>query len=220
MLRGRAEPVVLLVIVAAATAASAIGPVERGTWWLEAFPVLIGAPLLIATARRFPLTPLLQRLLALHALILILGAHYTYARVPAGFWVQDWLGLERNPYDRLGHLAQGFVPAILAREILLRTSPLRAGRWLFFLVTCVCLAFSAFYELIEWWAAVILGSDAESFLGTQGDVWDTQWDMFLALCGALAAQTLLARSHDAHLDRLREGPRRGGRRPESGDRLG
>ena len=198
----RREPVVLLVLVALALVASGIGPYDRTTWWLEVFPVLLGAPLLIATHGRFPLTPLLQRLLALHALILIVGAHWTYARVPAGFWVQDALDLARNPYDRLGHLAQGFVPAILAREILLRTSPLVVGRWLFFLVVSVCLAFSAFYELIEWWAALAFGSDAESFLGTQGDVWDTQWDMFLALCGALAAQVLLARPHDAALGRL------------------
>ena len=196
------EPWVLLAIVAVALVVSGIGPYERGTWLLEVAPVLIGVPILLATGRRFPLTPLVYRLIFLHALILILGGHYTYARVPLGFWLQDLLELSRNHYDRLGHLAQGFIPAILAREVLLRTSPLRPGRWLFTLVTSICLAFSAFYELIEWWAAIIGGSEAESFLGTQGDVWDTQWDMFLALIGALAAQLLLARRHDRELERL------------------
>ncbi|MHC4816077.1 MAG: DUF2238 domain-containing protein [Planctomycetota bacterium] len=196
------EPWVLLALVAAALVASGIGPYERGTWLLEVLPVLIGVPLLVATGRRFPLTPLLYRLIFIHALILILGGHYTYARVPLGFWVQDLLDLSRNHYDRLGHLAQGFIPAILAREVLLRTSPLRPGRWLFALVTAVCLAFSAFYELIEWWAAAIGGEGAESFLGTQGDVWDTQWDMFLALVGVLSAQLLLGRRHDRELAQL------------------
>jgi putative membrane protein len=175
---------------------SGIRPFERGTWWLEVAPILIGAPVLVATFRGFRLSPLLYRLLFLHAVILIVGGHYTYARVPVGFWVQDLLDLSRNHYDRVGHLAQGFVPAILARELLLRRSPLRPGEWLFFLVVCVCLAFSAFYELIEWWAALVGGDSAESFLGTQGDVWDTQWDMFLALLGSLAAQLLLGRAHD------------------------
>jgi putative membrane protein len=177
-------------------------PHDRGTWWMEVAPVLVGAPLLVATARRFPLTPLLQRLLALHALILILGGHYTYARVPLGDWARDWLQLERNHYDRVGHLAQGFVPAILAREVLLRTSPLRPGRWLFAVATAFCLAFSALYELAEWGAALAFGAGADAFLGTQGDPWDTQWDMFLALCGALAAQLLLGRAHVRALARL------------------
>jgi putative membrane protein len=198
----RREPWILLAFVAVALVASGIGPYERGTWLLEVVPVLIGAPLLLATGRRFPLTPLTYRLIFVHALILILGGHYTYARVPLGFWLQDLLDLSRNHYDRLGHLAQGFIPAILAREVLLRTSPLRPGRWLFALVTSVCLAFSAVYELIEWWAAAIGGEEAESFLGTQGDVWDTQWDMFLALLGALSAQLLLARRHDRELQSL------------------
>ncbi len=196
------EPIVLLAPAAAAVALSGVGPHDRLTWWLEVFPVLIGAPVLVAAHRRFPLTPLLYRLLFLHALILIVGSHYTYARVPLGFWVQDLFELSRNHYDRLGHLAQGFVPAILAREILLRRSPLVPGRWLFFLVLCVCLAFSAFYEMLEWWAALLGGDAADSFLGTQGDVWDTQWDMFLALTGALLAQLLLGRRHDVELRRL------------------
>jgi putative membrane protein len=181
---------------------SGIGPHDRTTWWLEVFPVVLGVPLLIATRRRFPLTPLLYVLLFVHALILMLGGHYTYARVPLGFWVQDLLDLSRNHYDRLGHFAQGFVPAILAREILLRRTPLRPGGWLFFLVCSVCLAFSACYEFFEWWAAVIGGSAADDFLGTQGDVWDTQWDMFLALLGAITAQLFLARLHDRQLARL------------------
>jgi putative membrane protein len=142
---------------------------------------------------------LLCCLLAVHAVILMVGGHYTYAEVPLGFWVRDALGLARNHYDRLGHFAQGFVPAILAREVLLRNTSLRRGGWLFFLVVCVCLAFSAFYELVEWWTALISGEGATAFLGTQGDVWDTQWDMCLALVGALTAQLLLARAHDRQL---------------------
>jgi len=189
----------LLGVVLAALVASGIAPADRATWLLEVFPVLIGAPLLVAAHRRVPLSRLLVWLLALHALILVLGGHYTYAKVPLGFWAQDAFGFARNHYDRLGHLAQGFVPAILAREILLRLSPLRRGRWLFFLVTCVCLAFSALYELLEWWTAVVAGDSATAFLGTQGDVWDTHWDMFLALLGALSAQLTLARAHDRSL---------------------
>ncbi|HYE06574.1 MAG TPA: DUF2238 domain-containing protein [Planctomycetota bacterium] len=191
----------LIAIVAAVLVWSAIGPRDRFTWWLEVAPVLIGVPILVFTARRFPLTPLLCCLLAAHAVVLIIGGHYTYAEVPAGFWVRDALGLERNHYDRLGHVMQGFVPAILARELLLRTSPLR-GRWLPVLVTCACLAFSAFYELIEWWTAAATGEDATAFLGTQGDPWDTQWDMFLALAGAITAQAVLSRWHDRQLARL------------------
>jgi len=199
----RREPLVLLGLTVAALAVSAIHPHDRTTWVLEVLPILIGAPILVATWRRFPLTRLLYVLLFLHALVLMIGGHYSYAEVPAGFWVRDLLGWSRNPYDRLGHLMQGFVPAILVREILLRRPALRFNRrWLFFLVTCVCLAFSAFYELIEWWSAVALGSGADAFLGTQGDPWDTQWDMFLALCGALLAQLLLGRLHDRELARL------------------
>jgi putative membrane protein len=193
----------LLALAGLALVVSGIQPHDRVTWLLEVAPVLIGAPILLSTYRRFQLTPLLYRLLFLHALILIVGGHYTYAQVPLGFWVQDLLDLGRNHYDRLGHFAQGFIPAILAREILLRTSPLTRGGWLFFLVTCVCLAFSALYELIEWWAAVIGGQAAEAFLGTQGDVWDTQWDMCLALVGAVTSQLLLSRWHDRMLALLR-----------------
>ncbi len=197
------EPVSLLLITGSILLWSGIGPLERLTWWLEVAPVLIGALLLTYTYSSFRLSPLLYRLLFIHAVILMVGGHYTYARVPAGFWLQDLFDLSRNHYDRLGHLAQGFIPAILAREILIRKSPLEPGKWLFFVVVCVCLAFSAFYEMIEWWAAVLLGGQsAESFLGTQGDVWDTQWDMFLALVGAICAQLLLARIHDHSMGRL------------------
>ena len=192
-------PLGLLMAIAVALVWSGLAPHDRTTWWLEVFPVLIGVPILVATHRRFPLTPLLYTLLAVHALILIVGGHYTYARVPVGFWVQEVFGFARNHYDRLGHFAQGFVPAILAREILLRTSPLRPGRWLFVLVTAVCLAFSACYEFLEWWAALAGGKSAEAFLGTQGDVWDTQWDMFLAMIGALTSLLLLSRLHDRQL---------------------
>ena len=193
---------ILLVVVAAALIVSGIAPYDRTTWWLEIFPVLIVAPILILTARRFPLTRLSYTLLAIHALILIVGGHYSYARVPLGFWVQDLFGLTRNNYDRLGHFAQGFVPAIVIRELLLRTSPLRPGRWLFVLVTASCLAFSASYELFEWWTAVAGGHAADAFLGTQGDVWDTQWDMLCALVGALTALVVLGRAHDRSLARL------------------
>jgi putative membrane protein len=145
----------------------------------------------------------LYRLIFLHVLILLEGGHYTYARVPIGLWAQQALDLSRNHFDRVGHFAQGFVPAVLAREVLLRTSPLHPGKWLFFLVVCVCLAFSAFYELIEWWSAVLLGTAATDFLGTQGDPWDTQWDILLALAGALSAQLLLSRLHDRQLQQVR-----------------
>lgn len=194
-----ALPAALLALTAVALIISAISPFNWTIWFLEAGPVLIAIPLLLATWKKFPLTPLLYVLIFIHALILILGAHYSYARVPAGFWVQELFDFQRNHYDRLGHIAQGFVPAILAREILLRKTLLRPGGWLFLIVTSICLAFSAFYELIEWWAAVFSGGGAVEFLATQGDVWDTQWDMFFALCGAVASQALLARFHDHQL---------------------
>ena len=187
---------------AALLAWSGINPADRTTWILEVFPIFIAVPLLLATARRFPLTPLAYRLIFVHALILMLGGHYTYAQVPLGFWMQRVFGFTRNHYDRIGHLAQGFVPAIVAREILLRRSPLRQGKWLFFIVLSVCLAISACYELIEWWSALLGGSAADAFLGTQGDPFDTQADMFMALLGALAAQGLLGRVHDRQVARL------------------
>ena len=193
------EPSILLALAAALLVLSGISPHDRYTWLLEVAPILVAAPVLIATRRRFPLTPLAYRLIFLHACILMLGGHYTYARVPLGFWVRDALGLARNHYDRIGHFAQGFVPAIVAREILLRKTPLRSGGWVFFLTTCVCLAISACYEFIEWWTALASGSAADAFLGTQGDRWDTQWDMFLAFVGAVTAQLTLSRVHDRQL---------------------
>lgn len=200
---GKHELIALLALGSLALVFSGINPYDRITWYLEVAPILIGVPILLATGRRFRFTPLAYRLIFIHALILMLGGHYTYARVPLGFWVQDLLGLARNHYDRLGHLAQGFIPAILVREILVRTSPVKPGKWLFFIVVCVCLALSAFYEFIEWWAALVGGIAATDFLGTQGDVWDTQWDMFLAFIGSIFAQVFLAREHDREISELR-----------------
>lgn len=189
----------LLVLGLLALIGSAIGAAERGTWVLEVFPIFIAVPLLIVTARRFPLTPLAYGLIFVHAIILMVGGHYTYAKVPLGFWMRDAFHLTRNNYDRIGHFAQGFVPAIIAREILIRRSVVRSAGWLFFVVTCICLSISACYEFIEWATAVIGGSSADAFLGTQGDIWDTQWDMFTALIGALIAQITLSRVHDRQL---------------------
>ena len=199
----RREPAVLLALGAVLLVLSGIDPKDRYTWILEVAPAVVAAIVLVATHRRFPLTPLAYRLILLHACILMVGGHYTYAEVPLGFWVQRAFGLARNHYDRLGHFAQGFVPAIVAREILLRRTALKRGGWTFFLVTCVCLAISAFYELVEWWTALASGEAATAFLGTQGDVWDTQWDMFIALIGAVTAQLTLSRVHDRQLDALR-----------------
>ncbi|MFF7361144.1 DUF2238 domain-containing protein [Streptomyces sp. NPDC008125] len=199
---GRLLPAVLAPAVAVALAVSAWGAKETGTWVLETVWVMLGLPALFLLRRRFPLSGLLCGLLAVHALVLMVGGHYTYAEVPAGDWVRDWFGLERNPYDRLGHLMQGFVPAILVRELLVRTSPLRGSRWLPPLTVCACLAFSAVFEMLEWLAAVVGGQAADSFLATQGDVWDTQWDMFCALIGAVCALLLLSRPHDRSLTRL------------------
>ena len=196
------EPRLLLGLTLAALVLSGIAPYDRLTWAMEVSWVVVALPILIATHRRFPLTPLLYRLLFVHALILILGGVYTYARVPVGFWFADLFGLARNYYDRLGHLAQGFIPAILAREILARRPPLRGSRWLPVVVVSICLAFSAFFELIEWWSALALGADADAYLATQGDPWDTQADMFCALIGAVAAVVLLGRVHDRQLKRV------------------
>jgi len=192
----------ITLLIVPALAWSGIGPYDRLTWYLEIFPVVIALPVLYLTARRYPLTPLLYGLIAIHALILILGAHYTYARVPLGFWAQDYFELSRNHYDRVGHFAQGFIPAIAVREILIRSSPLKSGPWLAFLTVATCLAISASYEFLEWWTAVVAGIAADSFLATQGDVWDTQWDMFLATCGAIISVALLSRAHDRALARM------------------
>ena len=200
------EPLWLAGGVLLLLALSGIDPVaDRYTWFLETFPVMIGLLLMTITWKSFPLTLLVYRLLALHCVILIIGGYYTYAEVPLFNWLQEALDLSRNHYDRIGHLAQGFVPALLAREILLRRSPLQAGRWLFFICVCICLAFSAFYELIEWWVALLSDQAAEAFLGTQGDPWDTQTDMFLALIGAIASLSLLSATHDRQLARLERG---------------
>ena len=202
LLKSRRTELICLAIVLAGLAWTGLAPYDRFTWWLETAPVWIAIPLLLYTARNFRLTPLLYLLITLHALILMIGGKYTYARVPAGDWVRDWLHLGRNPYDRLGHLAQGFIPVILSREILLRTSPLRRGNWLGFLSVSVCLAFSALYELIEMATALLQGSKADDFLGTQGDPWDTQWDMTCALFGAMLGYGLLRRIHDRQLTKL------------------
>ena len=193
---------VLLGVVLSALVGTAIATHDRLTWLLETFWIVLAIPLILLTWRRFPLTTLLCCLLAAHALILIYGGLYTYARTPLGNWVRDAAGWDRNPYDRLGHFTQGFVPAILVRELLVRLSPLRGSRWLAPLVVCACLAFSSFFEMLEWWGSLIGGSATEDFLATQGDRWDTQWDMFLALIGSVTALLTLSRVHDRQLAAL------------------
>lgn len=200
--RGRTLPIGLMLLAGAATVLSGIHPFDRMTWWLEVAPVIGGLIVLVVTWRRFPLTNLLYFLLFLHALVLVAGGHYTYARVPIGYSVQELFDLARNPYDRFGHFAQGFVPAILAREIFVRLSPVTKGGWLFVVVTCACLALSAFYELVEWWVAVIAGDGSTDFLALQGDPWDTQWDMLIALIGAITAQLVLGHWHDRNIEEL------------------
>lgn len=199
----------LALVVAAALLVSGIAPTDRLTWWMEVAPVLIAAPILVATWRRFPLTDLLYILIALHALVLILGGAYTYSHVPLGNWLQELLGLDRNPYDKIGHFMQGFVPALLAREILLRGGYVTARRMLGFLSVCVALSVSAAYELIEWWAALLMGQSADEFLGLQGDEWDAQADMFFALIGAIVAVIGLARLQDRQVRELERSSSRG-----------
>lgn len=201
-MRTESRPAALLALVAAVFVWSAIGPYDRFTWVLEVFPAVIGVAVLIATYRRFRLTDPVYVLIAVHAIILMVGGHYTYARVPPFDWLKEVLHFSRNHYDRVGHFAQGFVPAMIAREVLLRTTPLRRGKMLFFLVVCVCLAVSAAYELLEWTGAELAGARATDFLGTQGDPWDTQKDMALALLGAASALLLLSRLHDRRLAAL------------------
>ena len=201
-MRTESRPAALLALVAAVFVWSAIGPYDRFTWVLEVFPAVIGAAVLIATYRRFRFSDLVYFLIAMHAIILMVGGHYTYARVPPFDWLKEVLHFSRNHYDRVGHFAQGFVPAMIAREVLLRTTPLRRGKMLFFLVVCVCLAVSAAYELLEWTGAELAGARATDFLGTQGDPWDTQKDMALALLGAASALLLLSRLHDRRLAAL------------------
>jgi putative membrane protein len=169
---------------------------DKFTWVLEVFPILIGLPILFFTYKKFQLTNLVYVLLILHFIILSVGSIYTYAEVPLGFWMQDWFGFTRNNYDKIGHFAQGFIPAILARELLLKTSPLKKGKWLNFIIISIILAISAFYELIEWWTALSQGASAEAFLGLQGDQWDAQSDMLMALIGGIFALITLSKFHD------------------------
>ncbi|ENX41747.1 hypothetical protein F887_02143 [Acinetobacter sp. NIPH 2100] len=189
-------------ILAILLVVSGIQPFDRTTWWLEVTPVLIVVPLLFATYKTFPLTHLLYVLIFCHAIVLIVGGAYSYARVPFGFEIAEWLGLDRNPYDKIGHFMQGFVPAMVAREILIRNHILGKGKMLSFIVICIVLAISATYELVEWAAALLLGQGAEEFLGTQGDEWDTQSDMFFALIGAIMALLLLSKWHDRQIAKL------------------
>lgn len=191
--------IALLVVFLTVSVWSVINPRDLFTWFLEVLPALIGLVVIIATYKRFRLTTLLYVLICIHATILLIGGHYTYAEMPLFNWLRDTFSLGRNYYDRLGHLAQGFIPAMIAREVLLRLTPLRRGKMLFFIIVCICLAISAFYEFIEWWVAVASGSAADAFLGTQGDVWDTQWDMFFAFCGAILALLTLSKYHDKQL---------------------
>ena len=194
--------IIWLVIYFAVLIWSAIAPKDDFTWWLEALPGMLALPILFFTRKRFPLTALVYGLILVHCLILFVGAHYTYAKVPLFDTLAQWMGSERNNYDKLGHLAQGFIPAMIAREILMRNQAVKPGGWCTFLVSCFALALSAFYELIEWWVAVATGTGAEAFLGTQGYVWDTQSDMLMALVGALAALLLLSPFHDRQLKRF------------------
>jgi putative membrane protein len=197
-------------VVIAALAYSAISPVaDRLTWFMETVPVMIAIPVLLLTGKRFPLTLTSYSVLALFGLILIWGGHYTYAENPLFEWIQNEYNLARNHYDRLGHFVQGVVPALVARELLLRTSPLRHGKWLFVLSSCVALSISACYEFIEWWAALINAQAAEAFLGTQGDNWDTQWDMFLALCGSILSQIIFGAMQDRQIKTLNDRMKRG-----------
>ncbi|MEH6625982.1 MAG: DUF2238 domain-containing protein [Motiliproteus sp.] len=181
---------------------SAIDPKDSFTWFLEVLPALIGAAVLLATRRSFPLTPLVYVLILIHCLILMVGGHYTYAEVPLFDWIRDSFDLERNNYDKVGHFVQGLVPALIARELLIRKQVISTAAWRNFLIVCFCLAFSAFYELIEWWVAIGSGESAEAFLGTQGYVWDTQSDMALALLGAIVGLATLNRAHQRQLERI------------------
>ena len=197
-------PILFSVCTVVIIVVSFVFAIDRRTWLLEVFPVLLGFPVLFFTYKRFPLTKLIYILLIIHFVILAVGGIYTYAKVPLGYWMQDWFGFRRNDYDKIGHFAQGFVPAMLTREILLRTSPLKQGRWLNFIVVSICLAISACYELIEWWVAVILGASADDFLGTQGDPWDTQSDMLFALIGAIVALAAFSKYHNRLLKELKK----------------
>ena len=197
------EPLWLMIIGGILLALTAIHPHDYTTWLMETAPIFIAVPIFTDTYKRYPLTPLVYRLLFVHALLLMVGGHYTYAEVPLGYWMEDWFGFVRNDYDKIGHFAQGFVPALLFRELLLRSSPLQRGKLLFTLVTACCLAVSASYELVEWVAAITMGQGADAFLGTQGDPWDTQTDMLMALIGAICAQVVLGKVQDGQLRGVR-----------------
>jgi putative membrane protein len=201
---GTRLPILLGLAVFVALMFSGIDPYDRTTWLLEVAPVLIAAPIMVATYRRFPLTEMLYTFIALHALVLIEGGAYTYARVPLGFWIQDAFELTRNPYDKIGHFMQGFVPALVTREILLRGGYVTGRRMVAFLSVCVAMAISAFYELIEWWTAIAISTQADDFLGTQGDVWDTQSDMFMAMIGATVAMVFLSKYHDRQISSIKK----------------
>jgi putative membrane protein len=198
----RVAPAVWVVVFLAVFVWSAIEPKDRATWVLEVLPAVIGFALVVWCFFRYPLTPLVYFLILIHAIILIVGGHYTYAEVPLFDWFRDWFDWERNNYDKLGHLAQGFIPAMVAREVVIRLDVFSSRRWAAFFIVCFCLALSALYELIEWWVALLSDEAAEAFLGTQGYVWDTQSDMAWALSGAILALTLLGRLHDRQLDAL------------------
>lgn len=196
-------PLILLIIVLAFWTWSGIGLHDtRLTWVLETFPVMIALPVILLTYGRFPLTNLTYTLIAIHAVILMFGGHYSYAKVPLGFWMEDWFGWTRNNYDKIGHFMQGFAPTIYVREIVGRTSPLKPGKWLNFMSVAVPLAFSALYEIIEWLASLSNPTDTEAFLGTQGYIWDTQTDMFWCLIGSIVAIIVLTKLHDKHLSRI------------------
>ena len=196
-----------LIIFFATLVWSGIEPKDSPTWVLEVLPAVVGFAVLVATRRRFPLTSLAYLLILAHCIVLMVGGHYTYAEVPLFDWIRDGFCLERNNYDKLGHFMQGFVPAIVAREILVRNAIIAGKGWMSFMIVCICLAISAFYELIEWWVAILSDEAAEAFLGTQGYVWDTQSDMMYALVGAIAALVLLSKLHDKQIKRVARGAR-------------
>jgi putative membrane protein len=197
-------PLAVLAVDIAILLWSMTGPSDRFTWLMEVVPFLVLVPILALTGKRFRFTNLAYVLMGIHAAILMVGGRYTYAEVPLGFWVKDAFDLARNHYDRLGHLAQGFIPAIVVREILVRTTIVKTGKLLFGFVLCICVTISTFYEFFEWWTALLSGEGATAFLGTQGDPWDTQWDMFLATCGSVLAQLTLGRLHDRQMARLQK----------------
>jgi putative membrane protein len=198
----RNEFILWSVLLSAVMALAFYGTADRVNWMLDACWVVVGVPLLVVTRNWFPLTPLLYRLLAIHALVLIGGGYWTYEKMPIGLWLQDLFQTERNQYDRFGHFMQGFVPAIIFREVFVRTSPVKRGWWLVYFVLASCLAFSALFELIEWWATLLAGADGGEFLGHQGDIWDAQWDMLCAILGSVTGLALLSQLHDRHLQKL------------------